>query len=116
MVIQPLEAWAKIGTSPSHWVKVNRLAGFVCLYLEDRRVKVQDMHTLRPLAFENRTNLGLKESQLPRVHRAGAVDSDRDLPDALAYHSRQVETCPDMAAVGAHPAIVSRYRIRPEPP
>ena len=52
------------------------------------------MDTLRPLAFENRTHLGLKEPQLPRIHRAGAIDGDRDLPDALAYHSRQVETLP----------------------
>src|SRR5580693_4308886 len=73
------------------------------------------MDTLRPLAFENRTHLGFKKRELPRIDRAGAVDGDRDLPDALAYHSWQVETRPDMATVWAHPAIVGRDRIRPEP-
>ena len=90
MLIQPLETWAKFGSSATHWVKVDRLAGFVCLNLVDRRIKVQDMHTLRPLAFENRTHLGLEEPQLPRIHRARTVDGDRHLPNALAHHSRKM--------------------------
>ena len=59
VLIEPIEAWTKVGSSASHRVKVNRLAGFVRLNVVDRRVEVQDMHTLRPLAFENRTHLGL---------------------------------------------------------
>src|SRR5580698_6261062 len=74
------------------------------------------MDTLRPCPVENRAHLGLKKRELPRIDRAGAVDGDRDLPDALAYHSWQVETRPDMATVWSHPAIVGRDRIRPEPP
>jgi hypothetical protein len=70
VLIEPIKTWAKFGAAASHRVKVNRLAGFVRLNVVDRRVKVQDVHTLRPLAFENRTHLGLEEPQLPGIHRA----------------------------------------------
>jgi hypothetical protein len=84
VLIEPIKAWAKFGAPASHRLKVDRLAGRVGLHLVDLCIEVQNMDTLRPLALQNRTHLGLKEFELPRIHRAGAVDGDRDLPDALA--------------------------------
>ena len=41
--------------------------GFVCLNLVDCHIKVQDMHALRPQAFENRTHFDIEELQLPGI-------------------------------------------------
>ena len=40
----------------------------------------------------------------------------RDLTHALAHHTRQIEPCPEVAAVRAHPAIVRWDGVRPVPP
>ena len=49
------------------------------------------------------------------MDRAGAVDRDGDLSHSLGSDSRQIYSCPDVAPVGPHPAIVRRSRIRPGP-
>jgi hypothetical protein len=39
---------------------MDRLSSFVGLYFVHHRVKVEDMHALRPLPFEDRANLRLE--------------------------------------------------------
>ena len=60
VLIKPIKAWPKFGSPAPDGVKMHRLASFVCLHLLHLCIEVQNMHTLRPLAFENRTHLGLK--------------------------------------------------------
>ena len=63
MLIEPIKAWAKFGSPTSDGMEVNRLAGAVRFRLLNLRVEVENMHTLRPLAFENRTSAGIASEQ-----------------------------------------------------
>jgi hypothetical protein len=65
MLVEPLEARAKLCASTADWVERNTLACFEGLRLMDDRVEVKDVDALGSLAFEDRTNLGLEEAQLP---------------------------------------------------
>ena len=67
-IIEPSEARAEFRTSSADRVEINPLSGFVRFNLLHHCVEVENMNTLRPLAFENRTHLGFKEPQLPPVH------------------------------------------------
>ena len=115
-IVEPFEARTELRSSSADRVEFDALSGFVGLHFLNHRVEVENVNALRPLAFKNRTHFGFKKPQLPPAHRAGAVDRDRDLTNALAHHSRQIEPCPEVAAVGAHPAIVRRDGVRPVPP
>ena len=48
---------------------------------------------------------------LPRIHRTGAVDGDRDLSDALAYHSWQVESRADELAYQAARSFCVQQKV-----
>src|SRR5579875_1431317 len=78
VLVQPREAWPKLCASAADWVERNALSGFEGLDLMNDRVEVEDIDALRPLTFKDRTNLSLEEAQLPRVHRARAIDGDRN--------------------------------------
>jgi hypothetical protein len=97
------------------WYEMNRLSGLIGLHIVYLGVEVQNVHALRPLTFEDRANLGLKEAQLAGIDGAGAIDSDGDLPDTLVHNSGQIKSGPDMAAVWPHPDRIGRNGIRPEP-
>ena len=90
MLIEPIEARAEVCPSAADRIKIDGLSGFVSLDLLHLRVEVENMHSLRPLAFEDRSNLGFKETQLPSTNRTRAIDSDRYLSDALPYDPRQI--------------------------
>jgi len=77
-------------------------------------VEVENMHSLGSLAFEDRTNLGLEEPQLPRIDRSRAIDGNRDFARAFAHNAGQIETGPDVAAVGPHPTRIGWDGVGPE--
>src|SRR5271154_126147 len=115
MLFEPLEARPEFCTSTSDWVERDRLPCFEGLNRMHDRVEVENVDALRSLTFEDRTNLGLEQAQLPRVYRAGAIDGDRNLTYTFPHHSGQVKPGPDVAAVGTHPAIVRRCGFGPGP-
>src|ERR1700722_17611428 len=107
-LVEPLEARSELRASAANWIKRDPLSGFEGFDLMNDRIEVEDIDALRTLAFEDRANLGFEEAQLPRVHRSGAIDCDRNLTSPFPHHSGQVESGPDMTPVGTHPAIVRR--------
>src|SRR5277367_2581522 len=115
MLFEPLEARPKLCASSADWVERNPLAGFKSLDMVNYGVKVENVDALRSLAFEDRANLGFKQAQLPRVHRAGAIDSDRNVAYSFPHHSGEVKPRPNVATVGTHPAIVRRRGLGPSP-
>jgi hypothetical protein len=64
MVVEPLKARPKLCASAADWVERNPLAGIEGLHLMNDRVEVENVDTLRALAFENRANLCLEKIQL----------------------------------------------------
>jgi hypothetical protein len=110
VVIEPIKAWAKIGSSASHRAMVDWLAGFVRLHPLHPRIEVQDMYTLRPLAFENRTHLGLKEFELPRIHRAGAVDGDPHRRESLVLLA--IELAAELVYGETYPLLEAKGHTR----
>src|SRR5580704_4853191 len=82
---EPVEARPKLGASTTHRLEIHTLSHFVGLHVLHHRVEIEDVYALRPLAFEDRAHLGFEPPQLPRVHRAGAIDSDRNLAYTFSY-------------------------------
>ena len=68
MLIEPVEARTEIGATSAYWFEMEHLTGHVGIDLLNLGVEVENMHPLGPLAFENRTHLGLKERELSRAH------------------------------------------------
>lgn len=60
MLLEPIETWTEVGSAAANRIEVDRLAGFVRLHLLYLRIEVENMDTLRPLTFENRTHLRLE--------------------------------------------------------
>ena len=87
MLGEPFEARPELGASAAYRVKRDPLPCFERFDLMHHRVKVENIDALRSLAFEDRTDLSLKEPQLPGVHGSGTVDCDCDLADTLPDHS-----------------------------
>src|ERR1039458_9908327 len=67
MLIEPVEAWTKFSASAAYWFEMEHLTGHVGIDLVNLGVEVENMHPLRPLAFNDGTDLRLEESQLPRI-------------------------------------------------
>lgn len=63
-LIEPIEAWAKFSSSAPNGIEMDRLAGFACLDLVHRGVKVQDIHA---------EAAGLGESTAPQLRRASVA-------------------------------------------
>ena len=63
----------------------------------------------RLLTSEDGAYLGLEQAKLAGVDGEGAVNRDTNLTDTFADDTWQVETVPNMAAVGTGPTVVSRY-------
>ncbi|HEV2133933.1 MAG TPA: hypothetical protein VGR47_06685 [Terracidiphilus sp.] len=57
MLVELLEARAERRASSAHWAESNPLAGFVDLDFMNLGVKIEHIHALRPLAFEDRARL-----------------------------------------------------------
>ena len=114
VLIEPVEARAEFGASSADWIEMKHLTGRVGIDLVNLGVEVENMHPLRPLAFEDRTDLRLEEPQLPRIDRTRAIDGNRDFARALAHNAGQIETGPDVAAVGPHPTRIGRDSVGPE--
>ena len=94
------------------------LARLVLLPPHDPQFRRNRERVVRDAERENLTldwDLGFEEAQLPRTDRTGAIDSNRDLPDALPHDSRQIKPGPDVASVRSHPARICRNRVRPQP-
>src|ERR1700737_3355956 len=115
MLFEPLEARPKLRASAPHWFEQYAFPCFEGLNPMHDRVEVEHVDALRSLAFEDRAHLGLEQAQLPRVHRAGAIDSDRNLAYTVPHPSGQVEPSPDVAPVGTHPPIVRGRGFGPGP-
>ena len=81
MLIEPIEARTEICATATDWIEMKDLTGHVGIDLVNLGVEVENMDSLWPLAFQYRTNLSLKEPQLPRIDRTGAIDGNRDLPE-----------------------------------
>src|SRR5580704_2341463 len=105
LIVEPFEARTEFRSSSADRIEIDAFSGVVCFNVVHLCVEVENVNVFRTLAFKNRTHFSFKKPQLARAHRAGAVDSDRDLTYALAHHSRQIEPCPEVATVRAHPAI-----------
>jgi hypothetical protein len=88
MLLQPIKAGTEVCPSASDRVKMNGLPSEVRLRLLHFCVEVQDMDSFWPLVLEDRPDLGFKKPQLPTTNRTEAIDSNRDLPDALAHDAR----------------------------
>ena len=114
VLIEPFEAGTEVCTAAADRIEVKELAGRVGIDLVHFGVEVENMHPLGPLAFQNGTNLGLKEPQLPRIDRSGAVYGNRDFARAFTHNAGQIETGPDVAAVGPHPTRIGRDSVGPE--
>jgi len=71
-------------------------------------IEVEYMHPARPLSFENGANLRLKETQLTRIDRPGAIDGDGDFSSTLRPDTGEIEPSPDVPPIGRHPAVVRR--------
>jgi hypothetical protein len=69
------------------------------------------VNELRLLAGKDGADLRLEQAQLASVYRSGAVDGDGNLSDAIGDHTRQIEACPDMTAIGRAPAVVGWNRL-----
>jgi hypothetical protein len=67
MLMEPVEARTEIGATSADWIEVKHLTGHVGIDLVNLGVEVENMHPLRPLAFNDGTNLRLEEPQLPRI-------------------------------------------------
>ena len=78
MLIDPVEARAKFGATSAYWFEMEHLTGHVGNDLVNLGVEVENMHPLRPLAFNDGTNLCLEEPQLPlsRLDLAGQGGDD----------------------------------------
>jgi hypothetical protein len=91
MLIQPIEAWAEVGPSAANGGKRDWLTCLIEFGLLNFGVEVENVHRVRPLAFDDRTDLRLEKPELPGAYGPGAIDSDCDLSDSLVYYSGQVE-------------------------
>ena len=73
MCFEPFKAGAEVRPSPAHRIELHPLAGLVRIDLLDSSVKVENVHTLRPLAFENRTRLSLSWRALMEPKQSTAI-------------------------------------------
>jgi hypothetical protein len=60
---QPREAWTEVCASATDRVEMNLFPGLIGLHFVYLGIEVQDMNALWPLAFEDRADLSLKETQ-----------------------------------------------------
>jgi hypothetical protein len=63
MLVQPVEAWNEVCPATANGIEMNPLPGLIGLHFVNLGVEVQDMNALWALAFEDRANLSLKETQ-----------------------------------------------------
>ena len=68
MLVQPLEAWTEVGVSTANRIKVNLFSGLIRFNFVNLGVEVQDMNALWALAFKDRADLSLKETQQAAIH------------------------------------------------
>jgi hypothetical protein len=67
VLIDPVEARTEIGATSAYWFEMEHLTGHVGIDLVNLGIEVENMHPLRPLAFNDGTNLGFEKPQLPRI-------------------------------------------------
>ena len=67
MLTDPVEARTEIGAASAYWFEMKHLTGRVGIDLVNLGVEVENMHPLRPLAFNDGTDLRLEKPQLPRI-------------------------------------------------
>jgi hypothetical protein len=67
VLIEPVEAGTELCAAATDWFEMEHLTGHVGIDLVNIGVEVENMHPLRPLAFEDGTDLRLEKSQLPRI-------------------------------------------------
>jgi hypothetical protein len=53
VLIEPVEAGTEIGATSAYWFEMEHLTGHVGIDLVNLGVEVENMHPLRPLAFED---------------------------------------------------------------
>jgi len=53
VLIDPVEARTEIGAASAYWFEMEHLTGHVGIDLVNLGVEVENMHPLRPLAFED---------------------------------------------------------------
>jgi hypothetical protein len=63
MLFQPIEAWTEVGTSAPDGIEMNLFPCLIGLHFVYLGVEVQDVNALWALAFEDRADLSLKETQ-----------------------------------------------------
>jgi hypothetical protein len=68
--LKPIEARTKVCSSSANGIEVNLLSGLIGFNFVNLGVEVQDVNALWALAFEDRADLSLKETQQPAIHRA----------------------------------------------
>jgi hypothetical protein len=66
VLAEPVEAGTEVSAASADWVEMERLSGRLGIDLVNLSVKVEDMHTLKPLAFEDGMHLSLEEPKLPK--------------------------------------------------
>ena len=59
----------------------------------------------------------IASSRLQRTarHGARAIDRDADLSDSLAFHTRQIQSAPDVPPVRTNPTVIGWYPLRTRP-
>jgi hypothetical protein len=53
VLIEPVETRTEIGATSAYWFEMEHLTGHVGIDLVNLGVEVENMHPLRPLAFED---------------------------------------------------------------
>jgi hypothetical protein len=66
--LKPIEARTEVCASAANWIEMNLFPGLIGLHFVNLGVEVQDVDALWPLAFEDRADLSLKETQQPAIH------------------------------------------------
>src|ERR1035437_7401276 len=111
MFRSPVEARTEVCASAANGIEMNLLSGLIGFNFVFLCVEVQDMNALWALAFEDRADLSLKEAQQTAIDRAGTIDSDGNLSDALSHDSGKIESIPDVAPVRPHPTRIGRNGV-----
>jgi hypothetical protein len=63
MFRQPIETGPEIRAASAHWIESDLLTGCIDIDPVDTGIEVEHMDTLRPLSFEDGTDLRLEERE-----------------------------------------------------
>ena len=66
--LKPVETGTEVCASAADRIEMDLFSGLIGFNFVNLGVEVQDMNALWPLAFEDRADLSLKETQQPAIH------------------------------------------------